>query len=220
MKRLNQRGSNTVLLAAISLLVLLFIGALSFGIWAFGSRQDYKNNVDGKITAAVKVAEDRTATAKDNQFAEQEKQPLKSYKGPDTYGRVTIKYPKAWSGYVSQSGDSGNPLDGYFYPGVVPGLQSNTPYALRIEVTTDSYAEELKQFSDDVTGGKARVTAYRAAKVSGTLGSRIDGALTSQIQGSMVIFPLRDKALKIWTESPQFVNDFNKNILPNLSFVP
>jgi hypothetical protein len=36
----------------------------------------------------------------------------------------------------------------------------------------------------------------------------------------MVVLPLRDKTLQLWTEGTQFENDFNNNILANFSFSP
>src|SRR5688572_29223791 len=117
MRKLNEQGSSTGFVAVIVALSVLFIGALVFGFWAYAGRQDYKNNTDEKIAAAVKVAEAKTASAKDNQFAEDMKNPLKTYTGPDTYGGVVLQYPRTWSGYVDTKG--GSPLRAYFHPDVV-----------------------------------------------------------------------------------------------------
>jgi hypothetical protein len=218
MRKLNQQGGSAVLVVTIIALSALLIGALIFGMVSYAGQQDYKNNTDKKIAAAVKVAQDRTSTAKDNQFAEDLKNPLKAYKGPDTYGGVVVYYPKTWSGYIDTK--SSSPLKAYFHPDVVPGLQSETPYALRIEVTSNSYDQQLQQFSTGVRNGKVKVSAYRAAKVPNTLGSKIEGNIVNNVQGVMVVFPLRDKALKVWTEAAQYTGDFEKYILPNLTFSP
>lgn len=220
MQKLGQKGRSTPLLIALVFITLLFFGALGFGLWAFGSRQNYKNNTDQIIASQVKIAQDKTATAKDNEFAQKEKQPLKTYRGPDTYGSLIIKYPKTWSGYVSQTNDSSNPLDAHFQPNVVPDVQSKTSFALRIQIVSDAYSDVLASFSDAVSSGTARVSPFRAARVPGTLGSKVVGAIDNEKQGTMIVFPLRDKTLKIWTESSQYIGDFNKLILPNLSFSP
>ncbi len=220
MIRLNQKGSSTTLVLALVFVILLFLGALSFGLWAFGSRQNYKNNTDEIIAAQVKIAEDKTSTAKDSEFAQKEKSPLKTYISPEIYGSISIKFPKTWSAYVSESADSGNPLDGYFQPNFVPDIQSKTSFALRVQVVSDAYSDVLNQLSDQVSSGTARVSPFRATKVPGTLGSKVVGALDNEKQGTMVLFPLRDKTLKIWTESDQYIGDFYKYILPNLTFSP
>jgi hypothetical protein len=36
----------------------------------------------------------------------------------------------------------------------------------------------------------------------------------------MVVLPLRSQTVQIWTEGTQYVDDFNKLILPNFSFSP
>ncbi len=220
MSKLNEHGAATGLLIIIAVLTLLLIGSCSFAIWAYAGRQDYKNNVDKKIAAARQDAETQTSAAKDKEFAEAYKNPLKTYNGPPTYGSISFQYPKTWSAYVDTNG--GNPLDGYFQPDVVPGIESNMPYALRIEVTSDSYDQEMNQFSDSVANGTVKISAFRAAKVPSTLGSKVEGQITDNqaIKGTLVIFPLRDKAFKVWTESSQYINDFNNSVLPNLSFSP
>jgi hypothetical protein len=38
--------------------------------------------------------------------------------------------------------------------------------------------------------------------------------------GILVLLPMRDKTLKIWTESTAYFTDFNTYILPNLTFSP
>ncbi len=65
--------------------------------------------------------------------------------------------------------------------------------------------------------GDLRATAVQA---SGATGTRLDGLLEPDREGSMVIFPLRDKTLKISTESKEFEDDFNNIVLQRLTFVP
>src|SRR5471030_1451582 len=102
----NQNGALNALLIPLILAILLLIGAGAFGAWAFSSRQDYKNNTDQKVAAAVTVAEQKTTETDTAQAAEAAKQPLKPYNGPEAYGSVVIKYPKTWSAYVDETGSS------------------------------------------------------------------------------------------------------------------
>ena len=218
----NQRGGSAALLFAFVFVVLLLFGAIVFGIWAYMGVQDYKANMEPKVAAAVEVAKKEISTTKDNELAEREKSPLKRYSGSATYGSVGISYPKTWSAYVDESGtgDSSNPLNGYFHPNFVPGVQESSSFALRVQVVPTSYSEELKQFDSLVTEGKVKISAYSAPKVAGIVGVRVDGQIINEKKGSMVLFPLRDKTLKVWTEADQFVGDFNNSVLPNLTFIP
>lgn len=214
------RGSINTLLIPLILCVLLLLGSLGFGLWAFMSRQDYKDNVDQKVATAVEIAKKETETAKDNEFAESEKQPLKNYQGPSSLGRITMKYPKTWSGYVDESGRGSAELDGYFHPTTVPGLQSDTSYALRVQVSSRPYSDEAKAFDSKTKSGAVKISSYRPRNVSDVVGMRIEGEIESKKQGIMILLPSRDKTIKIYTESNQFYNDFNKNILPNFTFTP
>jgi len=220
MKRLNQKGIVDVWLLAFSFTLILFIAALSFGIWAYGGMQDYKNNVDPKIAAAVATAEEATSAKKDKEFTEKEKRPLRTYTGPSAYGSVAVSYPKTWSAYADESARSSNPLDATFNPNFVPGLQSGSNVALRVQVVSTSYADTIRTFDSQIKTGKVTAAPYAVAKVPAVTGLRIDGEIATNKQGAMIIVPVRDKTLKVWTEASQYVNDFNSLILPNLTLVP
>ena len=217
--RNDQRGFNTLILPlVISIVLLLVIGG--FAGWAYMSRQDYKDNTDQKIEAAVTVAVKEANAAKDNEFAEKEKNPLATYQGPSNLGSVVVKYPKIWSAYVDESGRGRSPLDGYFHPTTVPGLQSGTAYALRIEVIEKSFADEVKTYDSRISSGKTTAKAYQPVNVKSVVGLRVEGELSSNQTGRMVVLPLRDKTIKLYTESDQYYDDFDNNILPNFSFIP
>lgn len=216
----DERGSSTGLLVALIVCVLLLIGVGVFAITAYNGEQDYKKNVQPKIDAAVAVAKAQTATAKDNEFVQKEKNPLKTYTGPSAYGTATIQYPKTWSAYVNEAGAASAAVDGYFHPNFVPFASQITAFALRLQVVQTPYDQLLKQYDAGVKNGTVKVSAYVAPKVPGTLGARIDGEIQPKKKGSMVMLSLRDKTLKVWTEADQFLPDFNNIILPNLTFIP
>ncbi len=220
MKRLNQSGTTDAWFIGFVIVLVLFFGATSFAVWAFMGRSDYKNNVDEKISTAVEAANKELGTVKDKEFAEKEKQPNRTYTGPAAYGTVSISYPKTWSVYVDESGKGSIPLDGYLNPNTVPGLQSGASFATRVQVTSTAYDQEVKRFDSFVKAGKLKASAFRADKVKDIVGIRMEGEVVVGKQGILVILPLRDKTLKVWTESTQFANDFQNTILPSLSFIP
>lgn len=220
MKQHDQQGIVDAWFLAFVVMLLLFLGSIGFGVWAFMGRQDYKNNVEPKIAAAVAAAEKATGEKKDAELAEKEKQPLRVYTGPAAYGSVAISYPKTWSVYADESNRSSNPLDAYLNPAFVPGLQSDTNVALRVQVVSTPYADVARGFESQVKNGKVTAVPYAIAKVPSVTGLRLDGEIATKKSGSMVIVPLRDKTLKIWTEASQYVPDFNTNVLPNLTLVP
>lgn len=217
----NQDGAVSGVAISLILTIVLLIGAASFGLWAFSSRQDYKNNVDAKIKAASEVVKQQESTLKDQQFAEESKKPLKSYNGPQAYGSLVLNYPKTWSGYVDDSGSGQAFVDGYFAPGTVPSITNQTfLFALRIQVVNQPYATVLQSFASQQTTGKLSVSAYALPLLPSVVGVKISGQLSDQKTVTMVVLPLRSQTVKISTEGTQYLNDFNNSILPNLTFIP
>ncbi len=216
----DQRGVMNALLIPLILTIILLVVSLGFGAWAFMQRQDYKNNVDSKIATASANAVTAAETKKDNEFIEREKQPLKSYASPSQYGSISIKYPKTWSAYIDESGKGSAGLDGYLNPNIVPGISTDTAYALRIQVVDQNFADVVRSFDSAVKQGKAKSQAYQPVNVKGVVGVRIDGEIASKQQGIIVLLPLRDKTIKLYTQSDQYFADFNNNILPNFVFTP
>lgn len=214
----SQRGSMNVLLIPLILITVFFVGTAILAGWAIMSRQDYKNNVDKKVDAAVTVAVQEANTKKDNEFAEKEKLPLREFRGPEPYGSLVVSYPKTWSVYASETSTSNTPVDAFFQPNFVPANDGNQSYALRVQIVNSSYATVLQQYDSYVKSGKLTATTYVPAKATDVTGVRLDGAITPNKNGSMIIVPIRDKTLKIWTESNNYLNDFNNIILPNYTF--
>jgi len=224
MKRIaGEQGELNVLLIPVILLTLLFIGAASFAVWAFGSRQDYKNNVDAKIAVAVSANTKTVQAADAKQYAEAAKNPLTTYTGPDAYGSVKISYPKTWSAYVDTA-NSGTPLDAYFHDGFVPALDSQDTYNLRVQVNAQSYSSVLSGYNSQIQAGTVTAQTYALPKVPSVIGTMLSGAVVPNQPGGgsgvLVLIPLRSTTLEIWTESSSYLSDFNTYILPNASFSP
>jgi hypothetical protein len=213
----NQQGSVSLILAVV--FGVLFLSMSIFGIWAFTERQSYKNDVEAKIEAANEIAVEKAETAKDVEFVEKEKLPTKTYTGSSTYGGLSFAYPKTWSVYSEES-SNGDVINVYAHPNVVPGIKSEQPYALRAVITSTSYESEVQKLQKSIEAGVLTSVAYRPVNVQSILGVKVDGEIDNDIKGSVVLLPLRDRTIKIYTESQEFLNDLNNIILPSLSFSP
>jgi hypothetical protein len=221
MKRLNQQGIMNALLIPFILLIVFFIGASGFGVWAFMSRQDYKDNSDKKAAVASAKAVEAAQKVDAAKYAEEAKKPLDTYIGPAAYGNITVQYPKTWSGYVEEAPGNSTPISGYFHPSIVPSIRDrNNSFALRVELTQQSYDQALAAFAPYTKTGKVSVAPYHLAKVPSVVGSRVEGQITTTKQGVMIVLPLRNMTLKIWSEANPFKADLDNNILPNFTFVP
>lgn len=213
MLKLNRSGVFNPLVIPCILLAVGFITVSVLAVKFYGDYTDQRDNNQPKIDAAVEAAKEAQKTQLTNDFAEQEKQPNKTYTSPAELGSVRLQFPKTWSSYVviGKTAD----IDYYGHPNYVPGSDVN--YALRMSVVKRAYASELKTYDDKVKKGELKATSVR---VSGVTGARLDGTLDKDKDGSMVIFPLRDKTLRVWTESKEYRSDFDNIVIKNLSFSP
>ena len=219
----DQHGSLNALLIPLILAVLLLGGAVGFGMWAFNGRQDYKNNVDQKITAAQAVTKQQTQNADAVTYAEAAKKPLKTYAGPASFGSISVQYPKTWSAYVVENAGSSTPVNGYFQPNFVPDVNSaNSAFWLRVQLNQTPYNSIMNSFTGSVQGGTVTVAPYSLPKVPSVVGSILTGKINADGDkpGTMIVLPLRSSTLEIWTESTDALADFNNNVLPNVSFSP
>ena len=188
--------------------------------------QDYKTNSDKKSAAAVELAKKAQAVQLQAQFDEQSKSPNKSFHGSATYGSITFNYPKTWSAYVDTS-NSSEPINAYFHPNEVPGVQSKTAYALRLELLSTDYSQVVQQFSSQIQQGTVTAKAYLPPRLNGVAnvqpGTMFSGQVNNQDQtqrGTLLAIKVRDKTLEISTQSGDYLGDFNNTILPSLSFAP
>lgn len=100
-------------------------------------------------------------------------------------------------------------------PGIVPPLSGSTPYALRVTIEPKSYESILDGYQDKVRKGELRSTPVT---IQGENGNRLEGKFSKEIDGVMVLFKVRDKTLKLYTESRTFQPDFENIILKSLIF--
>lgn len=221
MKKHNQLGA--IQTAAIIAVVtsVLFVLSLVIAIVFYMGKSDLQKNIDTKVQAGVEVEAKKIEIAMEGQFAEKEKSPTKSFAGPSTIGSVTFNYPKTFSAYVEESQSGSTRLNGFFHPNIVPKDDPKVLFALRVQVVSTAYEAELKSFANAISSGKAKSKPFTAAAVPDVLGIRIDGEIASGgKQGSLILLPVRDKTLRIWTESAESVPDFDTYVVPSITFVP
>ncbi len=213
------RGSMLPLVMII-LEFAMIIGLSIFSYNTYLSRQDYKNNTDSKIAVAVMAARKQQQAVDGAYYQNQLKYPLANYTGPADYGSISVDYPKTWSAYVDTT--SNNYLvDGYFNPSYVPSIHSQSmPFSLRVQIINQTYSTTMNNFSSLQQNGLIQVKAYSLPKVPQVVGVMITGQVVNNLDGTMVVLPLRNETLEIWTIGQNYINDFNNIILFDFSFSP
>ncbi|MGH7238426.1 MAG: hypothetical protein ACREGF_07885 [Candidatus Saccharimonadales bacterium] len=219
--RVEQSGQVNGLAVGLIAVSIIAIIVIVVAAKLYKSDQNYKNNAG--VLASQAAAGAKTAEQKilEQQFQQQNQSPFIQYTGPALYGSVNLSYPKNWSGYVDSSGGGGNPVEGYFNPGIVPALEDpSSVFALRLEINSSNYSTQLQQFTSQQQGSNLSITPYTLKQVPNVVGVMIQGAIFQNIQGVLVMFPDRTNTLEIWTESTQFSSLLENQILPSVTFSP
>ncbi len=206
----NEVGSVSGGLIAIILLGLGMALLAGLSVYLYLQYTEQKTNVDGKVDVAVAEARRDQAEIEEKKFLEEEKEPNRTFVGPDDYGRVSFEYPKTWSVYIANDASNGGDFEAYLNPVSVPQVGGNEQrYALRVLVEDQSYSDTISEYEGQVSDGELKNTTFTA---NGQSGTRFDGLFSNDIRGSAVIFKVRDKTLSIFTDANTFKPDFNKLI--------
>lgn len=214
--KLGQSGSADPLLIPLVVSIILLIGVAGFGIWSYTNYVDAKKVEQAEIDESVKAAEAKLTEDLEVEFAEREKQPTRTYTSPQSSGSVKLVYPKTWSVYSIENEQKGQ-VETFMNPQYVRDINDDSPVALKMTIDNTDYAKEAEAFGPQATEGTVKI---KTITVAGTTGLRIDGNVNKEFDGAMVMFPLRDKTLKIWTENNAYINDFNDIVIKNLTFSP
>lgn len=214
-----QAGILNVLVIPVVILSVLVAGLGAFGVWAYLQYKDYKGNVDKKISVAVADAKLAQQKELEVDFAEREKQPTRQFKGPSEFGTLSFKYPKTWSVFVENDGSGGAGYEAYYMPLTVPPINAKTNFALRVTIQNKDYSTILKSYQSQLKTGALKSSTIKLK--GGQEGIRLDGQFNKSTgqEGTMVLFQLRDKTVQVYTQSKEFVPDFDKIILPELNFI-
>lgn len=219
LKKLNNDGAASPLLLGLIACSILLIIALIFGASQMSKANDYKKNFDSKVSEEVSKQSKVIAEQKQAEFDEKEKAPYKYWTSPTQYGSIKVGFPKTWSYYLelNEANSSGQMINMYAYPDYVPELSRDTKYALRMTLETDDYNKVLDDYRKRSSKEGLEISTVQVSNVSGI---KIRGAIENDTSGTLVVFPIRDKVLTVWTESKDYESDFENIVLKNLSFIP
>ncbi|MBQ3440902.1 hypothetical protein IJG27_01150 [Candidatus Saccharibacteria bacterium] len=199
----------TIAIIALSLLSLTFIGLF---IWMNTQYDALDSNVNDKITEAVAEERDQVTTKLEEQFAEREKEPYRTFAGPEDYGALTFEYPKTWSVYVASDASKGGDYNAYFNP-IEVGVVSNTTLdALRVSILDTAFDDVVSKYQKELEGSEAqlRLESVTIGQNNDIVANRYSGVIPdTEFNGYVVVFKVRDKTVILQTDSVLFENDFN-----------
>jgi cytoskeletal protein RodZ len=208
-KHTRERGEISGLQVTVIGLAVLVLGLGSFGIWAFVSYQDAQQNVDSKIDVAVANGKKDQQDEDETKFSEREKEPNKTFKGPDDYCGLTFNYPKTWSAYEANDIKNGGDYEAYLSKDIVKPVSADQQYALRVLIEQKDFDDVTKQYDPLVAKG----SLHNGVTTSeGQEGLRLDGNFSKNIRGAAVIYKCRAYTITLRTDADTFKPDFEKII--------
>ena len=199
----------TIAIIALSLVSLTFIGLF---IWMFVQYNDARTDVDGQIADAVVKAVDENTTKLEDEFAEREKYPFRTFAGPADYGELTFEYPKTWSVYVASDARNGGNFEAYFNPVEVNEVSNKDIAALRVKILDTAFDEVSREYQNELEGedAKLKVESVTIGQNNDIPASRYSGILPdTEFNGYVVLFKIRDKTVVMQSDSVLFEGDYN-----------
>lgn len=217
LKLFNQSGQVNAWVAATLTLALatLTLGGLSLYYLQVANRE--RATVDEQAASAAEAARIEQKQIDEAEFAEREKEPYRAYTAPTVLISLTLNFPKNWNIYVEETASSTTQLNVYANPALVLADKNyDGPYALRVRLERSLYTNVVNKRATQVEKGELTATPITIAGLNGT---RYSGMVEEGHNGIMVILPVRDKTLTLWTESQNFAADFNQ-IIERLTISP
>jgi len=220
----SERGEANVFLITTIIFAVLAVG-LGIGFsWSYLQMLDHRDKADQRVATAVEEAKNKQKQADQKQFDEDYKKPNNIFTSPVNYGSVSFEYPKTWSVYVDKDGNAGSEYAAYLNPVTVPQVNNTTPYALRVVIVNQKIDQVLKVYESRVKKGDLVSSTVNLADASEDAystygkGTRLDGQFDKTINGAAVFFDIRGRTLKVFTDSKNFINDFNNTVLKTLKY--
>lgn len=199
--------SNSRMSLTTILIVVLALGAVGFGILAvigFSKADTATTTLNAQRLAAASSA--RADQKKIDQTAAElaSESPFRSYVAPTEFGSFEIKFPKNWSGAVSESRSDESQVSLVVHPDFVKN-QGNVPAlaATKIVLIQRTLAEYTQDLSSNTELKKSDT------KVAGIPGVQFTGKFDDQRTKRLVAVPVRDKTLVFTNENPTYNREFD-----------
>lgn len=214
---LNDHGEANLLVVMIIVLCLVVAGLGGLSLYYYSRMHTAVTTVEEQKQEAAGIAKEEQKKQDEADFIEREKEPYRLYEAPAVLGPVRVEFPKTWNVYAAEDEKASLQLDVFMYPGVVRAEKSTTDaYAFRLQLSRRLYPDTVAQYQKQVD--KAVLNA-QAVEISGIKGIRYNGQFKDNANGSIILLPIRDKTLLVWTESQVYIADFNQ-ILTKVVFSP
>lgn len=206
---------NGWLIVAIGAIVLFLIST-ALAAWAYMSYIEQRSDVAGKIKLAEAEAAKIQQEKDQKEFDEREKNPRMEFVGPAEYGRLSFWYPKTWSVYIERDGSNRSDYKAYLHKDIIAPLSDReSRYMMRVEILNRDFDAVLKEYESKIKKGELKTST---PEYNGIASTRIDGVFDKTLHGSVVLMRVRDKTIRLSTDSENFRPDFDA-VLETVDFI-
>ena len=192
----------TIVIIGLALVSATFIALF---IWMYIQWNEANTAVEAKIKVEFEEAVSANTAELENDFANREKQPYKTFGGPSDYGSLSFEYPKTWSVYIAADVTDGKNYEAYFNPNIIKPISDDTIDALRLKITNESTDSILEDYNGEVEDGNLTV---ETRQINGDPVTIFTGQITDEFQGKVAVFKIRDKTVIIQTDATIFFDEF------------
>ncbi len=213
--RSSERGAISGMLVAVIGLSVLVLGLGVFSIWAFVAYTEAQDDVDQKLRIARIEAAQEQAEKDEEDFAQREKEPTKTFRAPDDYCGLRFQYPKTWSAHWSERITNGGDFQAYLNPDYVPPIHNSEQFALRVTIEARDFDDVLKRYDNLIAKGDLKQSSSSS---QGHQGVRLTGNFSKNIRGDAVLYRCRSLTITVQTDVlDTFKTDF-QSIVSTLDY--
>lgn len=192
----------------VILLLITLAAAVTFGVlfaWKYTEWEALNMDLDGRVDAALALAVAENTAKLEEEFAEREKYPYKTFAGPADYGSLSFEYPQTWSVYIARDAANGGDFEAYMNPLEVQPVSSTSINALRVTIRNQAFDTATSTYDNLVRSGRLTLSVR---VIGSTTANLYVGELPNGIRGILVAFKLRDKTVLLQTDAEIFSGEF------------
>ena len=200
---------------ALGLLGVGLLATLVLLIMSVSKNAQLEASIDEEIESQRQELLSAQETELKEAFEKEKLATTASYKAPAVFGGISVNYPKDWSLYLQENERNSTQVDAIFHPGGVrAGSDSETTYALRLQLIDNSYRNELNKYQSKVDKGALSASPITVGSTKGVL---LSGEIDSSTNGRLALVPFLDKTVILITETNNYASVFDQ-ALKSISF--
>lgn len=200
--------SKIILIVGLIFTSILSIIFICLFVNMYAQWDEAKTDVEGQVEQAVASSELALRTKLEDEFAEKEKYPYRTFGGPADLGSLSFEFPKTWSVYVPES-SSTSEYRAYLNPGYVGNVSTQTVMALRVSILNRAADSVKEEYARRVSNGDL---SYSTKVINGVTADIYRGVYDASTGYNTIIclIKIRDKTVILQTDALIFEADFNR----------